>query len=180
MYAIEEHVEHTVASTVLMRDYKAADKTYCLSEWMKPYTLVASTCVSAILPWATRAGEAPSEIAYYFEDGDADQSDVMRCWDREFPHYEIRPLFLKKRDTHPSSGVCAPIRPFEATDFIAYENLKANIKADRSGNIFFDDLRKPFQRLGRLPGASEWRRTGLEELDSICSHYKVSKRSSPL
>jgi hypothetical protein len=177
MYAIENHVEYSVASTVLMKDYRAIDKKYCLSGFMRPYTFAASTCVGSIIPWAAKSGYPADEIAYIFEKGDTDQADVVRCWESQFPSYRLSPIFLRKTDKQPGSEVCTPIRPFEAADLIAYENLRANKTIEiQGGDIFFDELRKPIQRLFNLPGAREWRRADLGEMEAICSRFRVAER----
>ncbi len=152
--AIENHVEYTVASAVLMKHYRSLDERYCISEFMRPYTFAASTCVGAIARWARESAHHPAGIAYIFEKGDVDQSDVGRCWDSEFPEARLSPIFLRKGDYHPDPRVCAPIRPFEAADLIAYENLKGNLQIESSpGDVYQDQLRrlmkKPFG--DRLP-----------------------------
>jgi hypothetical protein len=176
---IENRVEYTVASTVLMKHYKAADQKYCLSEFMRPYTFAASTCVGSIIPWARNSAYAPNEIEYIFEKGDADQNDVSRCWDSQFSDYSLSPIFLKKTDKHPGSQVSAPIRPFEAADLIAYENLKGNLKIENQDRVYFDELRKPLQKLLGLPGAKEWKYSGLREMEAVCLTYGVPERRRP-
>jgi len=177
MWAIENHVEYSVACSVSMKDYRAIDTRYRLTEFMKPYTLVASTCASAIIPWAKHKRQEPRDIVYIFEKGDVDQDDVRRCWDSQFLSYGISPIFLKKEDKLPASEACAPIRPFEAADLITYENFKANMTIEgRPEEIFFNALRKPLQRLYQLPGAKEWQRFELGELEAVCSRYNVSER----
>jgi hypothetical protein len=174
---IEQYVEYTTASTVLLNSYADADQTFCLREFMKPYTLGASTCVSGIIPWAISRGHDPKRIAYIFEKGDADQSDVSRCWKAQFPEYEISPVFLKKRDRHPDPKACGPIRPFEAADLIAYENFRANIAADEDGNVYRDQLRGSFLRMENLPGAEGWAFQRKAEIGQICSHWRVPLRA---
>jgi hypothetical protein len=177
MYAIEHHVEYTVACTVLMDDYKSVDQRYRLSDFMRPYTFAASTCVSAIIPWTRMARCNPREIGYIFEKGDPDQADVQRCWEELYPDAGIRPLFLRKVDRLPSSEDLAPIRPFEAADLVAYENHKANIRIEgRGGTLFLDELRKPMQRLFHLPGAKEWRYSNVGDLEKVCMDFRVSVR----
>lgn len=176
--AIENHIEYTVASAVLMKHYKSVDQRYRLSEFMRPYTFAASTCVGAVTTWARASAYDPDEISYLFEKGDADQGDVTRCWDSRFPDSRLRPIFLKKRDKHPDPQVCVPIRPFEAADLVAYENLKGNLQIENSpGDVFFDQLRKPLQRLLDLPGAKkDWRYSGVKEIEDVCIKYNVSER----
>jgi hypothetical protein len=180
MTVIENHVEYTVASAVLMKHYRAMDQKYCLSEFMRPYTFAASTCVSSIIRWAKTTSYAASDVAYHFEKGDVDQADVARCWKSQFNDYRLSPVFLKKTDRHPGSAVCAPIRPFEAADLIAYENFKCNIKREgrQEGAVFLDELRKPLQRLLNLPGAKDWLYSRTSEIEAVCSLYGVAERGS--
>lgn len=177
IYAIESHIEYSVASSVSMRDYRAIDAKYRLSEFMKPYTFLASTCASAIIPWTTQTQRALGDIVYIFEKGDADQEDVRRCWDSQFPSYGISPIFRNKKDRQPGSEVSAPIRPLEAADLVAYENFKVNSTLEKHDeDIFFDELRRPLQRLFQLPGAKDWQRAGLDVLAELCSRWKVPER----
>jgi hypothetical protein len=177
MWIIEACAEYTVASSVPTADYKIADQKYCLSEFMRPYSYVATTCVSAIFPWARKMSVNPNNIRYIFEKGDADQTDLGRCWDSSFPDFMADPIFLGKWAKHPGSNVCAQIRPFEATDLIAYENYKANIVLERSGGeAFLSDLRKPIQRLRGLPGAENWRICNTQDLEKICVDFQVTRR----
>ena len=176
---IQDHVEHTVASAVMMKSYNDVDQRYCLSEFMRPYTLVASTCVGAVGPWARSASYDPNAIAYIFEKGDTDQSDLQRCWEKESPDMQISPVFFKKRDKHPNPAVCAAIRPFEAADLIAYENHRANIKLEgkEAETVYLDELRKPLQMLlMNLPGAKEWLYSRTEEIEKVCLSYEVKER----
>jgi len=68
-------------------------------------------------------------------------------------------------------------RPFEAADLIAYENLKANQTVEKNGGeAFVEDLRKPFQRLSKHSGGSNWRLFDLADLESTCKHFGVPER----
>jgi hypothetical protein len=175
---IEDHVEYTVAHALLMNDYRAMDQKYCLSEFMRPYTFVASSCVGAIGPWARGASYDPDAIAYVFEKGDIDQSDLPRCWESQFPHMRIKPVFFKKSDKYPDPTI-RPIRPFEAADLIAYENHKANIQLEdrQEGTVDLNELRYPLQMLlQRLPGAKQWRYSRASNIEKACSRYHVGLR----
>jgi hypothetical protein len=174
---IEDHVEYAVASTVLMRDYRAVDKEYLLNGFMRPYTFAASTCVGAIGPWARGVSYDPDGISYIFEKGDTDQGDLSKCWERLFPQMRINPVFYKKRDRHPNPDVCPPIRPFEAADLIAYENHKGNVALKGKDSVFLDELRQPLQRLlTNLPGAKAWLYSRASEMEAVCSLWGVRKR----
>jgi hypothetical protein len=178
LYAIENHIDYTAAVSVWMKDYNATDKHYRLSEFMRPYTLGASTCVSSILRWARASQLDAGGIAYIFEEGDTDQSDVSRCWRALFAEYNVSPIFLKKVDRFPGSEISAPIRPFEAADLVAYENLKANKSVENNrGTLPFEKLRRPMQRMSKLPGAAEWRLFDLRDLAATCEAYLVPRRT---
>jgi hypothetical protein len=71
-----------------------------------------------------------------------------------------------------------PVRPFEAADFIAYENLKANLKIQQAGgSVFFDELRKPLQRMKDLPGAQKWAvYDERHSLEKLCREWNIPKR----
>lgn len=175
---VENHIEYTVAAAVWIKDYNDADERYCLSEFMRPYTIGASTCVAGIIDWATEPPRGAGAIAYIFEKGDSDQNDVNRCWRALFPERSLSPISLKKIDKLPSSEICAPIRPFEAADFIAYESLRANkALVESGGSMFFDELRAPMQRMRKLPGAEQWRLFNLKDLEATCEAYGIQKRA---
>jgi hypothetical protein len=174
---IESHVDYVAASSVSMTDYRAVNDKYYLQEFMKPYTLNASTCAGSIIHWAREKEHSENDIAYVFEWGDTDQSDVARCWDQRFPKNRITPIFLRKTDIPPGSQKAVKIRPFEAADLIAYENFRALIAIeDLNRQIQFEELRKPMQRLYGLPGAKEWRSSDATSIENTCLLYKVPLR----
>ena len=83
---------------------------------------------------------------------------------------QASPVFLRKIDRLPGFGVCKAIRAFEAADLIACENLRANMTIEgQGGEVHFDELRKPMQRLLNLPGAKEWMRFDQERIEAACS-----------
>jgi len=177
MYAIEHHIEYTVAAAVWMTAYRRIDQTYRLSDFMKPYTLAACTCLSLLLNWAKNGGFAANELSYIFEKGDNDQSDLARCCTSLFASHNITPGFLKKTDIRLPSEIPAPIRQFEAADLIAYESRKANmIVEENSGSAFLDEIRKPALRLSQLPGGSDWMTFDSADLVKTCNEFGVPRR----
>lgn len=108
---------------------------------------------------------------------DSEPVENRLFWDTQFPEYEISPVFFKKRDRHPDSTACVPIRPFEAADLIAYENYRANISAE-DGNVYLDQLRGSFLRMEDLPGAQGWGFARGAELEEICRLWRVPIRAS--
>lgn len=173
---IEVHALFTVAATVWMSDYQSVDKRYQLNEFMKPYTVAASTCVGAISKWAAARGNDAADIAYIFEKGDTDQDDVNRCWNANFSEYRLSPIFLKKADQLPNRLTVEPIRPFEAADLLSYESLQTNKTIKKHGSVFFEDLRRPMQKLSQLPGADDWKFFEEKDLEIACGIYRVPRR----
>lgn len=176
---IEENVEHTVAHAVSMREYRATDQSFYLSEFMRPYTLVAVGCVEMVRPWADSINHPARDIEYVFEKGDTDQSDFRRVWPKKFPTYE-EPIFRKKRDAESPSSIVKPIRPFEAADLIAYEYLRANATIEdaesRGERPSWAAMRKAFPRLMQLPGARTWRYFSPGDLAATCHTFSVQSR----
>jgi hypothetical protein len=177
MQVIEEYIDWTAAASVSMDGYSCVDAKRCLSEFMRPYTFVFSSAVTSIMHWASAENRDSNQFAYLVEKGDNDQEDVNRCWRRDFPNTRISPIFLEKCDILPGSETWEPIRPFEACDLIAYENLKGNIAIEQAGGeISIDRLRQPLQRMQRLPGASDWLTAHASELEKVCDLYCVAVR----
>jgi hypothetical protein len=178
LWIIEEEIEFTSAAAVPMLNYRQCDGKYKLSEFMRPYTLASMMCAAQIVPWAEKSGYRREEIVYVFEKDDEDQKDLRRYWGRAYPELLVEPIFKKKVDCYPHPDVKARIRPFEVADFIAYENLKANIALnERGGWMEFDDLRKPIQRMRKLPGAEDWCFAEANGLEVFCHHSLVELRS---
>lgn len=179
---MEDHVDFTAAASVTVRDYNLIDSQRSLSEFMRPYTFALSTAVSAIGQWGHKNNLNPETFLYLVEKGDNDQDDVNRCWRREFPNMRISPVFLEKCDLPPGEDIWRPIRQFEACDFIAYENHKANIKVDAymdamGARLPLDKLRAPAQEMfDRLPGSKEWLTAGVPELNRLCAHFQIPTR----
>jgi hypothetical protein len=90
----------------------------------------------------------------------------------------VKPIFLKKNDNYPDPNISKRQRPFEAADFVAYENLKVHRLLDESGEepIYEEQLRKPMQRMKNLPGAETWAYFGSEALERICKLNRIPAR----
>jgi hypothetical protein len=73
---IEGHALHTVAATVWMSDYQSVNRHYHLDDFMKPYTVAASTCMGAISVWAQATGDSEASRSAFRTDVDHD-SEVM-------------------------------------------------------------------------------------------------------
>jgi hypothetical protein len=178
MWAIENHIEFTAACAVYMDDYNATDAQYAIGEIMRPYTIASMTCAQAIMEWADEKGINRDEIAYIFEKGDNDQDDLRRCWGKLLPNLRVDPVFLRKVDTVPGAQSSSRVRPFEAADFLAYENLRANQKLQEAGDakVYFDQLRAPIRRMRNLPGSPNWRFLDQSNLVKICKRWNIPLR----
>jgi Protein of unknown function (DUF3800) len=127
---IKIRAHHSFACAVLMDAYRLADSKYKLHEVITPYTLAARTCVGKAYDWAKHFNINEDHIAFFFEDGSEDKSDLMRRMERDGKR---APVFLTKNQSV----------VFQAADLLAYEHLLANTRF-RAGKITeYDDLRHP-------------------------------------
>lgn len=136
--------------------------------------------VGTVMNWAKQNGHDKAEIIWIFEKGDQDQSDLRKHWNIAYPDGAVEPIFLKKADRCPGQDICKRIRPFEAADFIAYENLKAHKLLDKSDDdLYLDQLRRPMQRMKEsLAGADKWAFFGAERIGRICCNWEIPARRS--
>lgn len=133
-------------------------------------------CAGRVVAWAENNNHAKDELIWIFEKGDQDQDDLKRRWKIAYPDAAVEPIFLKKRDRYLSSEE-RRIRPFEAADLIAYENLRAHKQLrDAGSDIYFDELRRPMQRMCNWPGAANWGYFGEPELLSACASWGIPAR----
>jgi hypothetical protein len=109
-----------------------------------------------------------------------DQDQLRNEWRRNIPTLRVDAIFLEKCDSYPPGSPEKRIRQFVAGDFIAYENLKANnrIVEREGGDVFFDELRKPMQRMKQLPGADGWRFLDFSHMEDLCQRWQVPLRST--
>lgn len=178
MWIIETYVEYTATEAVYMQAFNAHDAKFQLSEVMRPYTMACLSIAGRIFNWGEGREILRSDFIWLFEKGDTDQSDLRQCWGKAFPGMAVEPIFLQKKDSYPDTGICKRQRPFEAADFIAYENLKAHRLFDeRAGEpVYEDELRKPLQRMKGLPGAQDWGYFDAEGISRICAKFDIPRR----
>jgi hypothetical protein len=173
LWIIETCIDYAAANAVYIPDYENVDRDYQLTESMRPYTITANSCIGQISIWAKSQGIKEADILWVFEKGDTDQEDMRKKWDME----GMEPMFYKKRDRYPDPDNCKPIRPFEAADLIAYENLKVHKELQKfPGGLAFDEIRKPMQRMVSLPGCKEWGFFNERDLRSVCAERKIPNR----
>jgi hypothetical protein len=75
---IRIRAHHSFACVVLMDDYRKVDGKYKLQEVISPYTLAARTCVGKVSEWAGRLNIDENHLAFFFEDGSEDKTDLIR------------------------------------------------------------------------------------------------------
>jgi hypothetical protein len=90
---IQIRMWHSFASAVMMDDYRKVDTKYRLSEFSRPYSLAACTCLAKLNQWCKKWIKPEDEIAIVFEDGDEDKGDLIRAVKE---HFTITPAFLSK------------------------------------------------------------------------------------
>jgi len=174
---IEDLVEYTAAVAVYGRDFNFVDSKFRLSESMRPYTMGCLGCASRIVDWAKKEQHSKNDLAWVFEKGDRDQNDLRKHWNIAYPEATVDPIFLSKSDKHPGHDAVRSIRPFEAADFIAYENLQAHrLIEKKQGSQIFEDLRVPMQKMFEFPGADKWGYLSGREMLSMCSEWGIPSR----
>jgi hypothetical protein len=115
-----------------------------------------------------------SDMIWIFEKGDTDQEDLKRRWD--YNQVPDAPIFVQKRDRY-QTRTCRPIRPFEAADLVAYENMQANkLLLREGGEAYIDQVRAPMRRMAALSGADGWLFASENEIEMICSAWNIPKR----
>lgn len=178
LWIIEDLVEYTAACGVRIDDYRYTDKYFKMSEFMRPYTIGSLTCASRIVLWAEERGHHKDDLIWVFEKDDQDQSDLRKHWDVAYPEANVSPIFCKKKDTYPDKNKCSHIRPFEAADLIAYENLQVHrLLGEKQGEtIYMDELRRPMQRMKSWPGAEFWSVHDYDSLETLCGHWNIQAR----
>lgn len=179
MWIIEDHIDFSATEAVYMAAFDASDEEYQLSEVMRPYTMGCLSVAGRIFHWGSESGLSRSDFVWLFEKGDADQSDLRKSWEIAYPDMAVEPIFLKKMDRYPDPNVCKRQRPFEAADFVAYENLKAHALLEVRGDepLFEHELRRPLQRMKAWPGAEHWGYFGSDGIARVCDRFGIPKRA---
>jgi hypothetical protein len=156
-------MRHSFVSAVMLDGYRRLNQKYYLEECVKPYSIAGNTCIAKVKRWADTQGIPQDQIAYFFEDGDADKGDFMQHAKRS---HGFTPLFLPK-----TRSVA-----FQAADLLAYEHLLANTKIYKSGSgtVSFRELRYPLKALDKIPngdGGEDW---GVHDDELLERHCKES------
>jgi hypothetical protein len=120
------------SATVVIADYHAADKRYCLHEMLgQPYSVCGRSCVGQVKKWAGKHGI--KQAAFAFERGDEDWKNLERvCRDQE----KIHATCHSKKD----------FVQFQAADLIAW---KSRYPVRR---VLSDDLQETVEERERLLG----------------------------
>ena len=103
-----KYTNKAFSATVVLEDYHAADKKYCLHETLgQPYSVCGRSWVGHVKKWARKHGI--KQVVFVFESGDQDWGDLQRiCREEE----KIDPGFYSKKD----------FVPFQAADLIAWKS----------------------------------------------------------
>jgi hypothetical protein len=181
LWIIEDLVEYTSACSVLIDDYRYTDKYYCLEETLKPYSLGALTCVSAVVHWAVDNDISNEQFLWIFEKGDEDQNDLEKCWNIARISGLSDPIFLRKVDEYPKGNARRRIHPFEAANLIAYENLLIHRLLDekQDGIAYEDELTEVMQRMKNWKDAQIWKMCNTDNLANMCEKWQVPRREPP-
>jgi hypothetical protein len=165
---IKTRTRYCVVSCVMLDHYRKVDKIYPLHEMNKPFALAGITAIQKVKDWAKTQNIDEDEIAYMFEDGDADKGDLIRCSERD---HDISPVLMKKRQS------CA----FQAADLLAYEHRLANKKifASGPGTLALSDLRGSLRALDYIPHGNDGEGWGVydeHDLEQHCVKNKYPRR----
>jgi len=158
-------VQHTVATAVLMDDYRKLNEKYQLTECFKPYTIVATTCIAKVKKWAAQSKVDETLVDYVFEMGAKDRGDMI-----DFARVQKMPnisFFPKEKAV-----------PLQAADLLAYEHLNANRTLLQGKIKRLADLRYPFRTLNELPNnnGKDWGVFGEDNLEQFCINASIPKR----
>jgi hypothetical protein len=166
---IKIRAHHSFACAVLMDGYRKVDSKYKLHEVISPYTVAARTCVGKVCEWGKKWSVDENHIAFFFEDGSEDKTDLMRRMKRDGKR---APIFLKKDQSV----------VFQAADMLAYEHLLGN-RHFLAGKISaYEDLRHPLKALNDIPNggpeAADWGVFHEANLENACIELDLPARDS--
>jgi hypothetical protein len=177
MWIIEQYIDYTATEAIYVQAYSDIDAKYQISEFMRPYTMGCFAVAGRVFAWGKECELSRTDFVWLFEKGDADQHDLRKHWEEAYPGSQDS-IFLKKCDAYPDLSISKRQRPFEAADFVAYENLKAHKLLEERGDepVYEEDLRKPLQRMKGWPGALDWGHFGREGIIRVCEKYGIPLR----
>ena len=168
-----------MACSVYIDDYRYLDRSYCVRETMRPYTMGCLTCASAVTIWAEQNGRRKQDLIWVFEKGDEDQNDLEKRWDVAHRGGLIdEPIFCKKVYYDPDKTACRRIRAFEAADLIAYEHLSVHrqLEEKQGADFYEDELSPGMLRMKKWPDAQDWEVCDMASLETLCAHWQVPER----
>jgi hypothetical protein len=165
---ITTRMRHSFVNAIQMDAYRKVNQEFMLEESLKPYSIAAGSCVGKVKRWADKWGVPQDQIAYVFEEGDADKGDMM---EKLKIGQNIIPLFLPK----------AKSVAFQAADLLAYEHLLAHKKLVKiaDGKIPFSSFRYPFRELDKVPNGEHGMDWGVHDEKSLreaCIRGNVLRR----
>lgn len=107
---IKTRTLHGFATAVMMDAYREVDKRYCLGEVHRPFALGGIACIDKVRRWSAQRGIPQEEMAYIFEDGDEDRSNLTQAAQKQF---RLTPSYVQKDGSY----------ALQAADLLAYEHL---------------------------------------------------------
>ncbi len=163
---VTTRVRHTFADVVLMDDYHKVDETYHLSAIFKPYTIAARTCVTKVRKWAKRFNVDEGAIAYLFEDGATDKTDLIQ----RLTHDGVSNFsFIPKERS----------MALQAADLLAYEHLLVHTRLCTGKIQYWNETRHPLRELDKIPNddGRDWGVYTVGDLEKLCINVKIPRRS---
>lgn len=158
---IRERLRCSIATAVILEDYRAINQKYMLDEFLgPPYAICGLTCVKNTLRWADQRGYI-DPVRYVFEDGAKDKNKFKRIMGR----FQLRDPIFGTKDDHLA---------FQAADFVAWESLK-NYTQHESQT--FRRFRKSFAALYSMP--TVWVVFPGVTLEQTCQNMGIPMRDLP-
>ena len=160
--------------------YRLFNQRYCLEEKIgAPYTMAAWLAFASGTEWRDRH-HINEPIVFYVEKGDNQQSDFRRyltervIWEDD---YIAEPIFLPKKQ-RTSDGTIYHVVPFQACDFVAYEQAKAltDLIVHRKTQVR-QSLRNALPAIEDIPdGRTYWRLMEGGSFENAMINFQVPKR----
>jgi len=166
---MKKHVNKLFSSVLVIEDYHAVNRIYCLDEFVgSPFAVCGHQSLVKLYRWADRKKINPKHLRVFFEDGDKDKGDFQKwakALDREWGYGD--PGFLPKE--------CAV--QFQAADYAAWKYRTA-IQNARKPDLPLEDAARLLESLGSLT-AIPHNCTGydFESLKRFCEKRGVPKRA---
>jgi hypothetical protein len=168
-----------VGATVPLSVYRLFNRHYCVEEFVgTSYTVAACMALANASEWRERT-RPPEPILLFVEAGDNEQGDFRKLiarlkWE---PDYVAEPIFMQKRIPF-TDGRMKYVVPFQACDFMVYEQAKAMTDLIVHRKEFVrQSLRNAVRPIEDMPdGRSYWTLMEKEGFTKALTNFGVLRR----